>query len=125
MLFPLIVIGFMYLWPWVERWFTGDREYHNVLDRPRDAPWRTAIGIAMIVWVVLVFVAGSADRIYMLFNMSYATQLWVFRVLVFVAPAVSGAIAYRTCRELKAGERVERDRHSAEAEARLSAIRSD
>jgi ubiquinol-cytochrome c reductase cytochrome b subunit len=124
-LFPLIVIGFMYLWPLLETRFTGDRAYHNLLERPRDAPWRTAIGIAMVVWVVLVFVAGSADRIYVLFNISYATQLWFFRVVVIVAPAVCGAIAYRTCVELRAGERVEQDRHAAEAEARLAAIRSD
>jgi quinol---cytochrome-c reductase cytochrome b subunit len=124
-LFPLIVIGFMYAWPWLERRFTGDRAFHNLVDRPRDAPVRTAIGVAMIVWVVLVFVAGSADRIYVLFNISYATQIWIFRVLVFVAPAVCGAIAFRTCKELQAGESVEEDRHTAEAEARLAAIRSD
>ena len=37
-LFPLLVFGFLYFWPWVERRFTRDTAFHNLLDRPRDAP---------------------------------------------------------------------------------------
>ena len=61
--FPLVVFGFLYFWPWLERRFTGDDAFHNLLDRPRDAPVRTAIGVGMISWVVLVFLAGAADRV--------------------------------------------------------------
>ena len=39
--FPLVVFGFLYLWPWLERRFSGDDAFHNLLDRPRDAPVRT------------------------------------------------------------------------------------
>ena len=120
-LFPLIVIGFLYFWPWLERRFTGDDAFHNLLDRPRDAPWRTAIGAAMITWVLLVFIAGSSDRVYVLLNLTYISQIWVYRVLVFVGPVLAGAIAYRVCKGLQAGEPVERDRRRAEAEARLQA----
>ena len=112
-LFPLIVIGFMYFWPWLERRLAHDSAYHNLLDRPRDAPLRTAIGVAMIGWVVLVFVAGSADRVYVLFGITYVSQLWMYRVLVFVAPLAGALIAYRVCKELQAGERVEAARHLA------------
>jgi len=122
--FPLIVIGFLYFWPWLERRLTGDHAFHNVLDRPRDAPWRTAIGVAMATWVVLVFVAGSSDRVYVLFNISYVGQIWFYRVFVFVGPLLAGAVAYRVCKELKAGEPVEQDRHRAEAEARLAQMRA-
>jgi ubiquinol-cytochrome c reductase cytochrome b subunit len=87
-LFPLVVIGFLYFWPALERKFGGDHDFHNLLDRPRDAPMRTAIGVGMATWVVLVF----------------------------VGPVVAGAIAYRACVELKAGEAVERERERAEAE---------
>jgi len=112
-LYPLIVFGFLYFAPWLERVLTGDRAYHNVLDRPRDAPRRTAIGVAMIVWVVLVFAAGSADRVDVLFGITYVSQIWVYRVLVFVGPAVGAVIAYRICKELQAGEPVEAARHAA------------
>ena len=46
-LFPLVVFGFLYLWPLLERRLTGDRRFHNLLDRPRDAPVRTAIGLGV------------------------------------------------------------------------------
>jgi ubiquinol-cytochrome c reductase cytochrome b subunit len=119
-LFPGVVFGFIYFWPWLERRFAHDTAFHNLADRPRDAPVRTAFGVAMVVWVVLVLVAGGADRIDVLFGISYVGQIWTFRVLVFVVPAVAGAIAYRACKELQAGERVEKARHRAESEARAA-----
>jgi ubiquinol-cytochrome c reductase cytochrome b subunit len=121
-LFPLVVIGFLYFWPWFERRITGDHAYHNLLDRPRDAAGRTAVGVAMVIWVVLVFVAGSSDRVAVLFGLSYVGQIWFYRVAVFVGPVLGGLVAYRVCQELRAGEIVEKDRHRAEAEARLAAI---
>jgi ubiquinol-cytochrome c reductase cytochrome b subunit len=112
-LYPLIVFGFLYFTPWLERKLTGDTAFHNLLDRPRDAPRRTAIGVAMVVWVVLVFMAGSADRVDVLFGIAYTTQIWVYRVLVFVGPPIAAVIAYGVCKELQAGERVEAARHAA------------
>jgi ubiquinol-cytochrome c reductase cytochrome b subunit len=123
-LFPLVVIGFLYFWPALERKWTGDTGWHNVLERPRDNPRRTAVGIGMITWVVLVFVAGSSDRVNLTFNVPYTGQIWFYRVFVFVGPVLAGAIAWWVCRELQAGERVEEDRHEAEAEARLAVMRS-
>jgi ubiquinol-cytochrome c reductase cytochrome b subunit len=119
-LFPLLVFGFLYLWPWLERKLTGDTAYHNLLERPRDNPMRTSIGVGVLVWVFLVFVAGSSDRVYVLLNITYTSQIWVYRVLVFVAPLVAAAITYRVCKELRSSERVEEERHTAEAQARLA-----
>jgi ubiquinol-cytochrome c reductase cytochrome b subunit len=115
--FPMVVFGVLYLWPWVERRVTGDYAFHNLLDRPRDAPWRTAIGVGFFVWVFMVFVAGAADRLFVLFALSYGGQIWVYRVLVWVLPIVAAAITKRVCEELAAGEQVERRRKAAEAEA--------
>ena len=53
-----------------------------------------------------------------MFDLSYTGQIWAFRVLVWVGPLVAGWIAYRVCTELQRGERVERERKLAEAEAR-------
>jgi ubiquinol-cytochrome c reductase cytochrome b subunit len=117
-LFPLVAFTFAYLWPVLERRFAGDYGYHNLLDRPRDAPWRTAIGAAVYAWISLIFVAGSLDRVTVMFDLSYTGQIWAFRVLVWVVPLVVGLIAYRVCIELQRGEVVERERKLAEAEAR-------
>jgi ubiquinol-cytochrome c reductase cytochrome b subunit len=118
--FPLVVFGFLYFWPAIERKFTGDYAFHNLLERPRDNPMRTAVGIGMATWVLLVFIAGSSDRVYVWLNVSYTSQIDVYRVLVFVIPLLAAAIAYRVCEELVAGEKVEEDEHRAEAEARLA-----
>jgi ubiquinol-cytochrome c reductase cytochrome b subunit len=114
---PLVFFAFLFLWPWLERRFTGDHAYHNLLDRPREAPARVAIGYAVMVLVFLVFLAGSADRVAVLFGLSYSVQIWLYRVLFFVGPVVAAVVAYRVCVELQRGERVERERHVAEAAA--------
>ncbi len=32
------------LWPFFEQWATGDKSFHNINDRPRNAPVRTGVG---------------------------------------------------------------------------------
>ncbi len=118
--FPLVVFGFLYMWPAIERMLTGDDAFHNLLERPRDNPLRTAVGVGMVTWVLLVFIAGSSDRVYVWLNVSYTSQIDVYRVLVFAIPLLTAALAYRVCEELVAGEEVEADEHRAEAEARLA-----
>src|SRR4051794_6027659 len=46
--FPLVVFAILFLWPSLERRLTGDRGAHNLLDRPRDAPWRTSLVLAAV-----------------------------------------------------------------------------
>jgi ubiquinol-cytochrome c reductase cytochrome b subunit len=119
-LFPLVVFGFLYFWPWLERKWSGDNGWHNVLERPRDNPRRTGIGVGMITWVTLVFVAGSSDRVNLTFGIPYTGQIWFYRVFSFVGPVLAGTIAWWVCRVLKKGELVEDERHTAEAQARLA-----
>jgi ubiquinol-cytochrome c reductase cytochrome b subunit len=119
-LFPLIVLGVLMAWPWLEARFSGDHEFHNVLDRPRDAPGRTAFGSAFLLWVFLIFFAGSADRIYLFLGWSYQEQIWIYRGLVWVLPIVVFFITRRVCRELQAIEQVEHRREIAEAEAQAA-----
>ncbi len=114
--FPLVVFVLMFAWPSLERRVTGDYGFHNLLDRPRDAPWRTALGAAILTWIFLVFVVGSADRVYVLFGLSYRGQIWAMRFLVWVIPLIVGVITKRVCTELREGEQVEARRRAAEAE---------
>jgi ubiquinol-cytochrome c reductase cytochrome b subunit len=102
--FPMVVFGFLFLWPWLERRFSGDLAYHNLLDRPRDAPWRTAIGTAFFTWVGLVFVVGSADRVFAELGIPYTWQIWIFRIAVFVVPVLALLLAKRICDELRVNE---------------------
>jgi ubiquinol-cytochrome c reductase cytochrome b subunit len=115
--FPTLVFLILYLWPSLERRVTGDYAFHNLLDRPRDASWRTGIGVAFFTWIFIVFVAGASDRLFVLFDLSYSGQIWTYRVLVWVLPVLALFLTKRICDELVRGEQVERERHAAEAEA--------
>ncbi len=117
-LYPLAVLIVLALYPWAERRLTGDHGRHNALDRPRDAPGRTAFGAAFLSWVLLIFFAGSADRVYVFLGLSYTAQIWVYRGLVWVAPVAVFFLAHRLCRELQEADRLESEREEAEAEGR-------
>ena len=117
-LFPLVVFMLLYLAPSLERRFTGEYGFRNVLDRPRDAPWRTALGAALFTWVFVIFFAGASDRIFVSFGVSYEAQIWAFRVLAVVAPFVALLATYRLCLALQESDRLDRIRRRAEAEAR-------
>ncbi|HEY4096739.1 MAG TPA: cytochrome b N-terminal domain-containing protein [Baekduia sp.] len=102
LLFPTVVFLVLYAWPWLEqRLFTRDLSQHHLLDRPRDNPRRTAFATAFLTWVATVFFAGSADRLFLAFGVSYEVQVRIFRVLFFVAPVVAYALARRVCLELR------------------------
>jgi ubiquinol-cytochrome c reductase cytochrome b subunit len=116
-LFPLIVLAILAVFPWVERRLTGDRRVHNLADRPRDAPNRTAFGVAFLTWVFLIFVFGAADRLFVLFGLNYDLQLYVFRIGIWVIPLFLFFLTRRLCRDLQAAERVERRQEEGEEEA--------
>lgn len=96
-----VTFGLMYLWPWIEARVTKDRREHHVLDRPRDRPVRTAIGVAAIAFYTVLGFAGSDDVIAVAFGMSVNAIVWAFRILLVVAPVVAGLLSYRLCLELQ------------------------
>ena len=104
-LFPTLVIGFLYAWPTIERWVSGDRRRHDLLDRPRDAPWRTATGAAFATWVATPFFETAGDRLFVQLDIPYTAQVEVFRALWIIAPAIAFIVALRVCKALSASDR--------------------
>jgi len=104
LVFPTFVFAALYSWPWLERKITRDARRHDLLDRPRDNPWRTALGAAFFTWVATIFVAGSADRILVRVGFPYPSQIWFFRIFALLAPIVVFILTRRICRELLASE---------------------
>lgn len=94
------------VWPFVERWATGDHRVHNLLDRPRDAPVRTGIGVAGIVYYGVLWAAGGNDVIAHTLNVSLHATTWFFRIAVLAGPILAYLIAHRIALGLR-----ERDRH--------------
>ena len=117
-LFPLVVFGFLFIWPPLERRLTGDRDFHNLADRPRDMPLRTAVGTGVFTWVFLIFLAGASDRVFVWLDLSYYEQIWFYRIGSIALPFVLAFAAYRVCIELQAGERVQHERDRARNAAR-------
>jgi ubiquinol-cytochrome c reductase cytochrome b subunit len=115
-LFPLLVFAFLYAWPALERRFSRDYRFHHLLDRPRDAGWRTASGVAFFTWVALVFLAGSSDRLFVGAGIPYTWQILTLRGLVLGVPLVAFVVTRRVCGELVAREETELRR--AELESR-------
>src|SRR5271170_2972159 len=99
--FPGIIFTLCFLWPALEKRMTGDNELHNLLDRPRDRPKRTAAGAAMLALLFVLFAASSTDVLANYFHVSLNFVLWAFRVLTFVVPVVVGFVTYGICREMQ------------------------
>ncbi len=97
---PGVTFALLYLWPFLEARFTGDRSEHHLLDRPRDRPVRTALGVATIAFYGVLFLAGGGDVLSTTFGVSVNAVFQAFRVLLFVLPAASAWVAYRLCRDL-------------------------
>lgn len=100
-LLPGITFLVLYLWPFLEARVTGDREPHHLLERPRDRPVRTALGVGTLAFYVLLQLAASNDLIAHQLHLSVATITWVFRFAVLVLPLLAGYVAYRLMKALK------------------------
>jgi ubiquinol-cytochrome c reductase cytochrome b subunit len=103
-LFPLVVFAVLFAWPTLERRVTRDQRRHDLLDRPRDHPVRTAIGAAFLSWVVIIFAVGSTDRLFYRLHISYAAQIHFWRIGVWVLPVISFFLTRSACRSLQRSE---------------------
>ena len=93
------------VYPWIEAWVTGDKREHHLLDRPRNAPTRTAIGMAAFsFYVVLMFAAGN-DIMAIRLQLSINDVTNLFRLLVFVVPVIVFWVTRRICWSLQRHDR--------------------
>jgi ubiquinol-cytochrome c reductase cytochrome b subunit len=99
--FPTLLITFWLIYPNLERRLTGDDALHNLLDRPRDRPKRTAAGVAMFSFMFTLFAASSTDVLANFFHVSLNATLWFFRIAIFAVPAIAAMVTYQLCREMQ------------------------
>ena len=97
-----ITFGLLFAWPSLEALFTGDRRVHHLLDRPRDRPVRTSLGVATLSFYTVLTLAASNDVIATTFGLSVNAVLLTFRALVIVLPPIAALVTYRLCNELQA-----------------------
>lgn len=100
-LFLAIIVAY----PYLEERFTGDRRDHNILDRPRDAPRRTAIGVAGLAFYGTLWAAAGSDVIATQLQIPFETQVYILRVSLVVAPIVAYVVTYGICLGLQDRDR--------------------
>ncbi|HEY8547146.1 MAG TPA: ubiquinol-cytochrome c reductase cytochrome b subunit [Acidimicrobiales bacterium] len=96
----------LYAWPFLEARVTGDDAVHHLVDRPRQRPVRTALGVACLAFYLVCFLGGASDVLAQTFGLSVNAVLWTFRFAVILLPIVSGWFTYRLCKELSARDGV-------------------
>jgi ubiquinol-cytochrome c reductase cytochrome b subunit len=98
-LIPGLLFTVLALWPWLERWRTRDRSEHHLLDWPWEAPGRTAIGVGMLTYFLVLTLAGGNDVLAVFLDIQIETLTLAFQVLQFALPVAAGLVTYRLCRD--------------------------
>ena len=127
--FPGLIFNILIVWPFIESIYTKDHRYHNLLDRPRDRPKRTAAGAAMLTLLGAVFFASSTDVMANFFQLPLIDVLWFFRFFVPLAPIVAYYITFKICHEMIAAEGIGKRKRalvvSRSTEGEYSTVASD
>jgi ubiquinol-cytochrome c reductase cytochrome b subunit len=108
-----LLFGGMAVYPFIEAWVTGDKSEHHLLDRPRNNPTRTGLGVAAMTAYAMLWLGGGNDLIATQFDVSLNAVTYFLRVAVFVAPVLAFLLTKRICIGL---QRADHDRllHGAE-----------
>jgi ubiquinol-cytochrome c reductase cytochrome b subunit len=100
-LLPGITFGLLYAWPFLEARITKDRATHHLLDRARDRPVRTAMGITTLSFYVVLQLAASNDLFAHELGVSVAAITRFFQAAVIVLPPLLGYLTYRLMKGLQ------------------------
>ena len=98
---PGVMFAILTALPFVESWITGDKREHHLLERPRNAPTRTALMVALMTFYGLLWMAGGNDIIAIKLNMSINQITYFMRGAVFIGPVIAFIIARRWCISLQ------------------------
>jgi ubiquinol-cytochrome c reductase cytochrome b subunit len=101
----LIVMPLLYsiagAYPFIESWVTGDRREHHLLDRPRNAPTRTGLGVMAISFYLILFIAAGDDLIAIKLGLSINQIVRTLQVGLIVIPPLAYWVTKRICMSLQ------------------------
>jgi len=98
---PGVLFVLLLLYPFIEAKLTGDKGYHNLLDRPRDKPVRTGLGAMAISFYVILMIAGGNDIIATIFHLSINEITYTLRTALFLVPPLVYVLTKRVCLSLQ------------------------
>src|SRR5215471_4194351 len=142
-LIPLgVLLTALAVWPFIEQWIIGDKREHHVLDRSRNAPTWTALGMAGVTFYGILWLEGANDVVARFLNISLYLTTEIARYAIIIGPVVAYWVTKRIClglqrkdihilehgietgiiRQLPSGEYIEETRRpSEELRAKLEA----
>jgi len=101
-----MLTGIAAVYPWIERKFTKDYAHHNLLQRPRDVPVRTSLGVMAITYFMVSLLSAANDVLADKFDISLNATTWMGRIGLLVLPPLAYAITYRLCLGLQRSDRL-------------------
>jgi ubiquinol-cytochrome c reductase cytochrome b subunit len=106
---PVAILGLfivtVMIYPFIEAWITGDKREHHILDRPRNAATRTAIGAAGVTFYAVFWAAASSDIIATHFLLTMEGVIHTLQTLLFIGPVVAYFLTKRVCLALQKKDR--------------------
>lgn len=100
-----LMVVLLIAYPFIEAKITGDTAHHNLLQRPRDVPVRTSLGMMGIAFYFLVTLSGGNDLFAYHFGVSLNAMTWVGRIGLIVLPPLAYFVTYRICIGLQRSDR--------------------
>jgi ubiquinol-cytochrome c reductase cytochrome b subunit len=92
-------------YPFIEARLRKDKSAHHLLERPRDAPARTALGAMAIAFYLVLVISGGNDVVAEKLDISLNAMTWIGRIGVLLAPPVAYYVTYRICLGLQQHDR--------------------
>ncbi|MEO3929617.1 ubiquinol-cytochrome c reductase cytochrome b subunit [Micromonosporaceae bacterium B7E4] len=92
-------------YPFIEARLNKDQEIHNLLQRPRDVPGRTALGAMAVSFYLVLTLSGANDVIAEKFWISLNAMTWAGRIGLIVVPPLAYYLTYRICLGLQQHDR--------------------
>jgi ubiquinol-cytochrome c reductase cytochrome b subunit len=106
---PVVVLGLFIVlvmfYPFIEAWVTGDKREHHILDRPRNASTRTAIGAAGVTFYAALWAAASSDIIATHFKLTMEGVIHAIQAILILGPIVAYFVTKRVCIALQKKDR--------------------
>lgn len=106
---PVAILGLfivtVLIYPFIEAWVTGDKREHHILDRPRNAATRTAIGAAGVTFYAVFWAAASSDLIATHFKLTMEGVIHSLQALLFLGPLIAYVLTKRVCIALQKKDR--------------------
>jgi len=101
----LVVMPLLYgiagAYPFIESWVTGDKREHHLLDRPRNAPTRTGLGVMALSFYLILFFAAGNDLMAIKLGLSINNITRALQVMIIVVPPLAYWVTKRICLSLQ------------------------